>query len=79
MSTNPRNRSTQAMPPVPTKELEALLTRLRLPAIRDRLDGLLEEAPITRPTGGPVFVSTEDQKRVSLDTAAGAAASLRVV
>ena len=26
------------------------------------------QAPITRPTGGPVFVSTEDQKGVSLDT-----------
>ena len=25
------------------------------------------QAPITRPTGGPVFVSTEDQKGVSLD------------
>ena len=31
-------------PPVPTEELEAMLTRLRLPAIRDRLDALLEEA-----------------------------------
>jgi hypothetical protein len=29
---------------VPTEELEAMLTRLRLPAIRDRLDALLEEA-----------------------------------
>jgi hypothetical protein len=44
MSTNPRNRSTPATPPVPTEELEAMLTRLRLPAIRDRLDALLEEA-----------------------------------
>ena len=44
MSTNPRNRSTAATPPVPTEELEAMLTRLRLPAIRDRLDALLEEA-----------------------------------
>jgi DNA replication protein DnaC len=33
-----------APPPVPTEELEAMLTRLRLPAIRDRLDALLEEA-----------------------------------
>jgi DNA replication protein DnaC len=32
------------MPPVPIEELEAMLTRLRLPAIRDRLDALLEEA-----------------------------------
>ena len=39
MSTNQRNRSTAATPPVPTEELEALLTRLRLPAIRDRLAG----------------------------------------
>jgi DNA replication protein DnaC len=44
MSTNPRNRSTPATAPVPTEELEAMLTRLRLPAIRDRLDALLEEA-----------------------------------
>jgi DNA replication protein DnaC len=44
MSTNPRNRSTPVTPPVPTEELEAMLTRLRLPAIRDRLDALLEEA-----------------------------------
>ncbi len=29
---------------VPTEELEAMLTRLRLPAIRERLDALLEEA-----------------------------------
>jgi hypothetical protein len=28
---------------VPTEELEAMLTRLRLPAIRERLDGLLED------------------------------------
>ena len=26
------------------------------------------QAPISRPTGGPVFVSPEDQKRMSLDT-----------
>ena len=44
MSTNPRNRSTPVTPPVPTEQLEAMLTRLRLPAIRDRLDALLEEA-----------------------------------
>ena len=44
MSTNPRSRSTPAPPAVPTEELEAMLTRLRLPAIRDRLDALLEEA-----------------------------------
>ncbi|MCP9826486.1 hypothetical protein [Synechococcus sp. EJ6-Ellesmere] len=44
MSTNPRNRSTPATAPVPTEELEAMLTRLRLPAIRGRLDALLEEA-----------------------------------
>ena len=44
MSTGPRNRSTPASPPVSTEELEAMLTRLRLPAIRDRLDALLEEA-----------------------------------
>jgi DNA replication protein DnaC len=44
MSSNPRQRSTPATPPVPTEELEAMLTRLRLPAIRDRLDALLEEA-----------------------------------
>ena len=43
-TTNPRNRSTPVTPPVPTEELEAMLTRLRLPAIRDRLDALLEEA-----------------------------------
>ena len=43
MSTNPRNRSTPITPPVPTEELEAMLTRLRLPAIRDRLDALLED------------------------------------
>ncbi len=39
MSTGPRNRSTPATPPVPTEELEAMLTRLRLPAICDRLVG----------------------------------------
>jgi len=44
MSTNPRNRSAPATPPVPTDELEAMLTRLRLPAIKGRLDALLEEA-----------------------------------
>jgi len=44
MSTSPRNRSMATPPPVPTEELEAMLTRLRLPAIRDRLDALLEEA-----------------------------------
>jgi hypothetical protein len=44
MSSNPRQRTTPAMPPVPTEELEAMLTRLRLPAIRERLDALLEEA-----------------------------------
>ena len=44
MSTNPRNRSAPATPPVPTEELEAMLTRLRLPAIKGRLDALLEEA-----------------------------------
>ncbi|MEB3323325.1 MAG: IS21-like element helper ATPase IstB [Synechococcaceae cyanobacterium] len=52
MSSSPRNRSTAPQPPVPTEELEAMLTRLRLPAIRDRLVGaafsagvaLLEEA-----------------------------------
>ena len=44
MSTSPRKRSTPATAPVPTEELEAMLTRLRLPAIRDRLDALLEEA-----------------------------------
>ena len=43
-TTNPRNRSTPVTPQVPTEELEAMLTRLRLPAIRDRLDALLEEA-----------------------------------
>lgn len=43
-TTNPRNQSTAATPPVPTEELEAMLIRLRLPAIRDRLDALLEEA-----------------------------------
>jgi DNA replication protein DnaC len=43
-TTNPRNRSNPVTPPVPTEELEAMLTRLRLPAIRDRLDALLEEA-----------------------------------
>jgi hypothetical protein len=26
------------------------------------------KAPISRPSGGPVFVSPEDQKRMSLDT-----------
>jgi DNA replication protein DnaC len=44
MSSNPRNRTTPTSPAVPTEELEAMLTRLRLPAIRERLDGLLEEA-----------------------------------
>jgi len=44
MSTGPRQRTNPAMAPVPTEELEAMLTRLRLPAIRDRLDALLEEA-----------------------------------
>jgi hypothetical protein len=43
-TTNPRNRSAPVTPPVSTEELEAMLTRLRLPAIRDRLDALLEEA-----------------------------------
>jgi hypothetical protein len=43
MSSTPRKSAT-VQPPVPTEELEAMLTRLRLPAIRDRLDALLEEA-----------------------------------
>ena len=44
MSSNPRNRTTPTSPAVPTEELEAMLTRLRLPGIRERLDGLLEVA-----------------------------------
>jgi hypothetical protein len=44
MSSNPRNRTTLTSPVVPTEELEAMLTRLRLPGIRERLDGLLEVA-----------------------------------
>ena len=44
MSSNPRNRTTPTSSAVPTEELEAMLTRLRLPAIRERLDGLLKEA-----------------------------------
>ena len=44
MSTPQRTRTTVTPPPVPTEELEAMLTRLRLPTIRDRLDALLEEA-----------------------------------
>ena len=43
MSTTPRSRGSTPTPAVPTDDLEAMLTRLRLPAIRDRLDGLLEE------------------------------------
>ncbi len=44
MSTPQRTRTTVTPPPVPTEELEVMLTHLRLPAIRDRLDGLPEEA-----------------------------------
>jgi hypothetical protein len=44
MSNNPRQRITTAMPPVPTEEQDAMLNRLRLLTIRDRLDALLEEA-----------------------------------
>ena len=33
-STNPRHRSAPVTPPVPTEELEAMLTRLRLPDTR---------------------------------------------
>jgi hypothetical protein len=44
MSTTNRRRASTPIPPVPTDDLEAMLTRLRLGAIRDRLDGLLEES-----------------------------------
>jgi len=44
MSTTNRNRASPQTQTVPTDDLEGMLSRLRLPAIRDRLDALLEEA-----------------------------------
>lgn len=43
MGTNPGKRETSATPPVPKEELEAMLTRHRLPVIRDHLNTLLKE------------------------------------